>query len=154
MPYGDIDLGQHWLRYWHVAWCHAITWTNADLSSRVFSGIHLRTILQTKLMNLICNMCFELTLLRLLPLLPDTNELNLHSAYATTGLIKFKFCDFMEPALHSSNQHYLHFFSWISVSLLYWTLLIESYSWGLHSLWMSHSTITGHKSLYTLKSNK
>ena len=26
--YGDRDLGQHWLRYWFVAWRHqAITWT-------------------------------------------------------------------------------------------------------------------------------
>ena len=30
-PYGDVDLGQHWLRYWLVAWRHqAITWTNVD----------------------------------------------------------------------------------------------------------------------------
>ena len=28
-PYGDKDLGQHWLRWWLVAWCHqAITWTS------------------------------------------------------------------------------------------------------------------------------
>ena len=40
-PYGDRDLGQHWLRWWLVAWPHqAITWTIVDLSSvRV---IHLR----------------------------------------------------------------------------------------------------------------
>ena len=31
-PYGDIDLGQHWLMQWLVAWRHqAIAWTNADL---------------------------------------------------------------------------------------------------------------------------
>ena len=34
-PYGDIELGQHWLRQWLVAWRHqAITWTNVDLSVR------------------------------------------------------------------------------------------------------------------------
>ena len=28
MPYGDIDLGQHWLRWWLLAWRHqSITWT-------------------------------------------------------------------------------------------------------------------------------
>ena len=30
-PYGGTDPGQHWLRYWHVAWRHqAISWTNVD----------------------------------------------------------------------------------------------------------------------------
>ena len=44
-PYGDIGLGQHWLRWWLVAWRHqAITWTSVDLSSVTSSGIHLRAI--------------------------------------------------------------------------------------------------------------
>ena len=44
-PFGDIDLGQHWLRWWLVAWRHqAITWTNVDLSVRS-RGILLRAIL-------------------------------------------------------------------------------------------------------------
>ena len=31
MPYGDIDLGHHWLGYWLVAWQHqAITWANVN----------------------------------------------------------------------------------------------------------------------------
>ena len=30
-PYGDIDLGPHWLRQWLVTWQHqAITWINVD----------------------------------------------------------------------------------------------------------------------------
>ena len=38
--YGDRDLGQHWLRWWLVAWRHqAITWTNMDLSSAKSSDI-------------------------------------------------------------------------------------------------------------------
>ena len=46
-PYGDRDLGQHWLRQWLVAWLHqAITWTNVDLSSVRSSGVHLRPISQ------------------------------------------------------------------------------------------------------------
>ena len=46
-PYGNINLGQHWLRYWLVAWRHqAITWTNVDLSSVRSSGIHMSAILQ------------------------------------------------------------------------------------------------------------
>ena len=47
MACGGIDLGQHWLRYWFVAWCHqAITWTNADFSWLRFCGIPLRAMLQ------------------------------------------------------------------------------------------------------------
>ena len=40
----------------------AITWTNIDLSSEMFTGIHLRTISQEMLMNLTRNMCSEITL--------------------------------------------------------------------------------------------
>ena len=44
-PFSDIDLGQHWLRLWLVAWRHqAITWTNVDLSSVRSSGIHLMAV--------------------------------------------------------------------------------------------------------------
>ena len=33
MPYGFIEVGQHWPRYWLAAWQYqAITRTNADLS--------------------------------------------------------------------------------------------------------------------------
>ena len=47
MPYGDLDLIQHWLRYWLVAWqCQTITWTNIDLTPKVFCDIHLRAISQ------------------------------------------------------------------------------------------------------------
>ena len=50
-----------------IAWWHqAITWTNVDLSSKVFSGIHMRAILEV-LQNIIYNMCSDITLLKLLP---------------------------------------------------------------------------------------
>ena len=33
-PYGYVNLGQHWLRWWLVdSWHHAITWTSIDQSS-------------------------------------------------------------------------------------------------------------------------
>ena len=45
--YGDKELGQHWLRYWLVAWRHqAITWTKVDLSSVRSSEILPRAISQ------------------------------------------------------------------------------------------------------------
>ena len=41
-PYGDRDLGQHWLRQWLIACRYqAITWTNVDLSLVKSSDIHL-----------------------------------------------------------------------------------------------------------------
>ena len=47
MPNEDIELCQHWLKEWLVAWWHqAITWTNVDLSSIRFSDSHLRAIEQ------------------------------------------------------------------------------------------------------------
>ena len=47
MPYGDRDVGQHWLRWWLVAWQHqAITWTNVDWSSVKSSDIHIGAISQ------------------------------------------------------------------------------------------------------------
>ena len=48
MPYSDINLGQHRLQKWLVAWWHqAITWTNVDLSSARFSDDHLRAVSDT-----------------------------------------------------------------------------------------------------------
>ena len=46
-PYGDINLGQHWLRYRLVGKRQqAINWTKVDLSSARSRGIYLRVILE------------------------------------------------------------------------------------------------------------
>ena len=46
-PYGETELGQHWLKYWFVARRHqAITWTNVDLPSKRSSDNHQKAILQ------------------------------------------------------------------------------------------------------------
>ena len=45
MPYGNMDLGQHWLIYWLIAWWHQAI-TNVDLSSVRSSDIHLKAISQ------------------------------------------------------------------------------------------------------------
>ena len=54
-PFDDIDMGQHWIRWWLVAWQHqAITWTNVDLSSVRSSYIHLMAISQdTSIINVL-----------------------------------------------------------------------------------------------------
>ena len=76
-PYGDIDLGRHWLRQWLGAWRHqAITWTNVELSPKVFCGIHLRSISKQMLMKSIRNIYWEITLLKSLTHHPESNELS------------------------------------------------------------------------------
>ena len=58
----DTDIDKHWLRLWLAAWRHqAITWSNTDLSSKVFCSI---------LVN------WEIMLLELLPHPPGASELN------------------------------------------------------------------------------
>ena len=70
--YGNIDLGQHWYRQWLVAWrLQAITWTNVDLSSAKFSGIHLWAMPEL----LFCITSFKSIHSKLLPHLQGTNEL-------------------------------------------------------------------------------
>ena len=59
-PYGDMDLGQHWLGKWLFAWRHqVITWTRVDLSSVMFRGVHLRAF-QAGIpytINIACHRC-------------------------------------------------------------------------------------------------
>ena len=71
-PYGNTELGQHWLGWCLFAWWpQAITQTNVDLTSKVFCGIHLAAILQV----LINSMCLKITISKLLPHLPGANEI-------------------------------------------------------------------------------
>ena len=76
MPYGGIDWGQHWLRWWLVAWRHqAITWTNVGDSLMRCCGIHLRAILHRVPKLLFHTMNLKIILLKLLPHPPKANEL-------------------------------------------------------------------------------
>ena len=78
-PYGDINLGQHWLRQWLVAWRHqAITWTSVDLSSVRSSGIHLRAILQEipqPSVTWVNEISLKISYLKFCSNLPGVNEL-------------------------------------------------------------------------------
>ena len=59
-PYGDRDLGQHWLRLWLVACRHqAITWTNVDWSSVKSIGIHIRAFSQELPQPSITKICLK-----------------------------------------------------------------------------------------------
>ena len=76
-PYGDTDLGQHWLRLWLVAWRHqAITWTNVDLSSVKSSDIHRNTIALEISQPPITKISLKMTYLKFCLNLPGANELN------------------------------------------------------------------------------
>ena len=86
-PYGNKDLRQHWLRQWLDAWRHqAITWTNADLSSVEFCGIHLTTILLVALKVSIPEMGSKIIFLKLQPHLPGANELTARFLFSQCSL--------------------------------------------------------------------
>ena len=62
-PYGDINLGQHWLRYRLVAKQHqAINWTNVDLLSVRSRGIYLRVIIEEIRLPLITKISLKMYL--------------------------------------------------------------------------------------------
>ena len=76
IPYGDIELGQHWPRWWLVDWRHhAITWTNVDLPSVQSSDINLGAISQGKPQTLIAKFSLKITHLKFHSNLPKANEL-------------------------------------------------------------------------------
>ena len=66
-----VLIDKTWLDAW---WYQAITWTNVDLLSVVFCGIHLRAIFWEVLKISICKMSLKITILKLLLYLPKTNE--------------------------------------------------------------------------------
>ena len=77
MPYGDKNLGQHWLRWWLVAWRHqVITWTNVDWSSVKSSDIHIRAISHEMPQSSITKICLKITCLKFHSNFPGANELS------------------------------------------------------------------------------
>ena len=75
--YEDIDLRQHWFRYWFGAgWHQSTTWTKVYLSSKVFCAIRLIAISQEMCNILVDKINFKITLLKLPPHLPGGNPLN------------------------------------------------------------------------------
>ena len=75
-PYGDRDLGHHWLRKWLVAWRHqAITWTIVDLWSLRSSDVHLRAISLEISKPSVTKISLKIIFLRFYWNLPGANEL-------------------------------------------------------------------------------
>ena len=74
--YGGKDLGQHWFRYWLVAWLHqAITWTSLDLSLVKSSDIRLMLTSLEIPQPSTTECCLKITYLKSQSNLPGTNEL-------------------------------------------------------------------------------
>ena len=78
-PYGNINLGQNWLRLWLVAWRNQpITWTNVDF---LFVGVLWRTpqtISHPIPKLLFCSTILTYILLKSLSHLPGANKLIQH----------------------------------------------------------------------------
>ena len=95
-----------------------------DLSLKVIYSIHLRTISQEILMNLICNMCLEITLLKLS--LPEDNELTsmrLHMIqWGHYYMIQYGYCEDLFFNTLRLRQYGLHF----ADDLLKWIFLKEN----------------------------
>ena len=74
--YGVINLGQHWLGYWLVAWRHqAIIWTNVDWSSVKSTCIHIRAISQEIPQPSITKIPWKITYLKCHSNFPGGSEL-------------------------------------------------------------------------------
>ena len=68
-PFGDRDVGQHWLRYQGI-----ITWTNVDWSSVKSSDIHIRAIWQEMPQPSITKICLKIICLNFHSNFPGPNE--------------------------------------------------------------------------------
>ena len=75
-PYGDINLGQHYLRKWLSAWRHQAIIRTKDLSSVKSSGIHLRVILQEIPQVSVTEISLTIAYLKFCSNIPGANELN------------------------------------------------------------------------------
>ena len=60
------------------------------LSSKVFCSIHLRAVSEEVLVNLICNLCWNITLLKLLPHFPGLDELIMESVHLGWNFLALK----------------------------------------------------------------
>ena len=84
-----IDLGQHWLMQWLVAWRHqAIAWTNVDLSSVRSSYINLMAISQKINQSSMTKTNMKITHLKCHINLPEANESNLFCMGHSRGILR------------------------------------------------------------------
>ena len=108
-PYGDIGLGQHWLRYWLAAWQHqAITCTNINFSLVWFCCIDLRAISQWVPKLPFCIMHLKNMLLKLLPHLPEARLKVLLQWNSTSVYTSWTYSTYhLELALGTFIRHFI-----------------------------------------------
>ena len=118
----------HRTRSTTLAWRHqAITWTNADLLSQVFCGIHLRTISQEMLEITILVISLKITNLRLQPHILGANELiiNRHQTISkisvgsiSIGIWATTFINYQKRSVNSKPDFTQTWHSWWKKSLI------------------------------------
>ena len=117
MPHENINLYQHWLRWWLFAWQHqTIAWTNADFRLIRFCGLNLREILQRNTELLFCTMNLKIMILILLPYFSGSNVLY-HGPLRNMGQ-KFGgqcYSNLLAPGKFELDFRYLSF-KWILVT--------------------------------------
>ena len=122
-PYGNRDLGQHWLRQWLDAWRHqAITWTNADFSSFKSSDIHIRAISQEMPQSSITKILLKITYLKFYWNSPGANELTSPKWLEAHQLDSVGSCWHSIQATHAS-------------SMFSWTFTLPCLSWSCGCCW-------------------
>ena len=149
MSYGDIDLGQHWLRWWLVAWQYqAITWTIVDFPLITFCGIHMGAISQCVLKLLFCIMSLKFIVLKLLPQHPGANESKLISfpilmawcktmATVVLAIVLPQMCSKPLPCI-GSKEHIMFNLNLIHFHFLFFYIVyyVDLMVYGIqHSLW-------------------
>ena len=104
-PYGDRDLGQHWLRRWLVAWRHqAITWTNVDLSSVRSCGHHVRAISLEMPQSSVTKIYLKITCLKFHSNFPGANALKYDTTWCSHKTWESLSCQLMSCLLELSPQ--------------------------------------------------
>ena len=96
-PYGNRELGQHWSRWWLVAWRHqVITWTNVDLSSARSLGIHLRALSEEIVKIPISKTTPNINFFNIISRFPRANDLiSFSKMYISPPYIESGSCEFV-----------------------------------------------------------
>ena len=129
MPYGGKDQGQHWFRWWLIAWWHqAITWTNIDWTSLRSSDVYLRAISLDTSQPSVTKISLQLIFLRFYWNLPGDNELNIPVKISLSSCqCCWLLCD---PCTHE----WLYCWGWLWSTDLGWEMTHSVADWNTQHL--------------------
>ena len=101
-PYGDINLGQHWLKKWFVAYRHqTIIWTNPDFPLVGFCSIHLKAVSQWVTSYYYIKWAWKLYVLELLSHFPGPNTCWIMCACWCASRCYSQHCSGVMPSLRT-----------------------------------------------------